>query len=92
MYTFSNNSLPHALMDLFHTNETVHTHNTRHKNNLRHPLGKREYMYRTFTFMAVYIWNHIISRTNIDILTPYFIFKNVLKDYLLKNDIVFRMS
>ena len=92
MYKYSRNTLPEAVMDLFHSNNSVHNYNTRQKHNLRHPLGKHEYMYRSFTFIAVYIWNHIISKSNIDILAPYSRFKNILKDYLLKNDISFRIT
>ena len=92
MHKYSNNKLPLAVSELFITNDSVHNYNTRNKANLRHPISNREYMYKNFSFQAVYIWNHLKSIPVIDTLAPYSIFKNALKEYLSKNELVFRIA
>ena len=92
MHKYSSKTLPLAIMDLFTTNDSIHNYNTRHKDNLRHPIGKREYMYRNFTFTAVYVWNHIKNNTNINCNTPYSKFKHILRDHLLLHDITLRLT
>ena len=92
MHKYSSKTLPLAIMDLFTTNDSIHNYNTRHKDNIRHPIGKREYMYRNFTFTAVYVWNHIKNNTNINCNTPYSKFKHILRDHLLLHDITLRLT
>ena len=91
MYKYSLNILPPAITDLFTINEDIHDHNTRQKHLLRHPIGTREYMYKSFSFNAVYIWNYITTKTNLNTSAPLSIFKKSLKNYLLHNDIVIRV-
>ena len=92
MHKYSNNKLPLAVSELFLTNDSVHNYNTRNKANLRHPISNREYMYKNFSFQAVYIWNHLKSTPAIDTSASYPKFKNALKEYLSKNELVFRMA
>ncbi len=91
MFKYANNFVPISINDLFIKNEHVHEHNTRQRSNLRQPVGKQEYMYRNFSFMGVYIWNHIINKTNINIHSPYHTFKYTLKKHLLHNEMTFRI-
>lgn len=92
MHRYSNNNLPSEIMNLFTRNEHVHSYNTRRKTDLRHPVGKHEYMYNTFTFMAVYIWNHIKNDSTISISVPYVTFKTTLKSYLFTKEFNFRLT
>ena len=52
MFKYSNNLVPDAIMNIFTKHKFTHEHNTRHKTNFRHPLGKQDYMYRSFTLKA----------------------------------------
>ena len=46
------------------------------------------FIYRTFAFQSVYIWNTVIQNINIHV--PYDRFKHLLKKFLLSNDMSFR--
>ena len=59
MFKYSINILPDVISELFITNDTFHSHNTRNKNKLRPKMSNREYMYKNFSFIGVYIWNNI---------------------------------
>ena len=91
MFKYSNNNIPNAIKELFDKYKTVHHHNTRSKSNFRHPIGKQEYMYRNFSFNAIYTWNFIISKTNININSSYSTFKFKFKEYLINNEIRLRL-
>ena len=79
MYTFSRNTLPTAIMELFTTNDNIHNYNAGNRSKLRHPFGTRENIYKTSSFRAAYIWNHVVSHSHINILTNYSTFKLNLK-------------
>ena len=91
MHKYHHNKLPDVIWVLFTEHKTKHRHNTRHKHNFRHPFGKQEYMYRNFSFIGIYVWNHINSKTNINLSLGYSTFKFKFKEYLLNNDVVLRM-
>jgi len=91
MYKYSINNLPTAISELFDEYKILHQHNTRNKSNFRHPLGKQEYMYRNFSFNAIYTWNFIISKTDINTFSSYATFKYKLKTYLINNEVTFRL-
>ena len=55
------------------------------ENMFRQPVVNREYMYRNFSFIGVYVWNHILSKTTIITMNSYNPFKYSLKQYLLDN-------
>ena len=55
MFKYSRNTLPEVIRELFITNDTFHPHNTRNKNKLRSIMSNREYMYKNFSFIGVYI-------------------------------------
>ena len=52
--------------------------------------GNTEFVYRTFAFQSVFIWNKVIP--NFDISVPFTRFKHLLKEFLLSNDISFRYT
>ena len=91
MYKYSVGNLPAAISDLFVNNESIHNYNTRQKVNLRQQVANREYMYRNFSFVGVYVWNHIQSQTTINIMTSYNSFKFTIKEYLFRNNLNFRI-
>ena len=73
MFKYSINILPDVISELFITNDTFHSHNKRNKNKLRPKMSNREYMYKKFCFICVYIWNNI--QQYIPINTSYAAFK-----------------
>ena len=72
MYKYSHGMLPTTKQLLFTNNDTVHEHNIVHEHNtrqkicLRQHVGNREYIYINFSFIAVYIWSHLLSKTTIN--------------------------
>ena len=75
---------------LIKSNKDIHTHFTRQANHFRSKRGNTEFVYRTFAFQSVFIWNKIIQ--NIDINVHITRFKHLLKEFLLSNDISFRYT
>ena len=86
MYKYSIGTLPPVIQNLFTVNESMHHYNTRQKKNLRQHVANREYMYRNFSYVGVYVWNYIKSKSNIDVHLSYHTFKRKLKEHLLYND------
>ena len=78
MCKYSGNTLPEVIRELYITNDTFHSHNTRNKNKLRSKMSNREYMYKNFSFIGVYIWNNI--QDHIPINKSYFTFKSNTKE------------
>ena len=56
------NMLPTPLSDLFIINNTRHAHFTRQHNNLHIDIGRKENVYRLFSFHGTHIWNHISKK------------------------------
>ena len=69
---------------------SFHSHNTRNKNKLRSKMSNREYMYKNFSFIGVYIWNDI--QDHIPINTSYSKFKSNTKNYFQYNNINYRIA
>ena len=63
---------------------------SRQANHFRSRRGNIEFVYKTFAFQSVFIWNKIIQ--NIDINVHITRFKHLLKEFLLSNDISFRYT
>ena len=57
MFKYYNGNIPTPVSDLVTINAPIHTHNTRQEKTI----ANREYMYRNFNFVGVYVWNHITS-------------------------------
>ena len=91
MYKYNHNTVPLVIRELFEDYKHIHQHNTRQKEHFRHPFGKQEYMYRNLSFTGIYIWNFILNKTNINIMSSYALFKCCLKNFLFFNDITFRI-
>ena len=57
MYKIYSGNAPICLQQLFKSNKEVHTHYTRQAQHLHSMKGKNEFVYRTFVFQSVVIWN-----------------------------------
>ena len=65
-------------------NSDVHNYNTRQAHHIHSFKGNNEFIYRTFKFQSVYIWNSILQNININVSFP--TFKHLLKRFLLNNN------
>ena len=90
MCKYSRNILPRVICDLFITNDTFYSHNTRKKNKLRPNMSIREYIYKYFSFIGVYIWNDI--QDHIPINTSYATFKSNTKKCFQYNNTIYRIT
>ena len=81
--------LPTPLSDLFIVNNTRHAHFTRQHNDLHIDIGRKENVYRLFSFHGTHIWNHISKKISIDV--SYACFKNLSKMYIQANNIPYRL-
>ena len=88
MHKLANGNVPKPLQNLYQCNKNVHHHFTRQTNHFHSMRGNNEFVYRTFAFQRVFIWNTILQNINTNVL--YARFKHLLKDFLLSNDIAFR--
>ena len=90
MFKYFRNTLPEVIRELFITNDTFHSHTTRNKNKLPSKMSNREYMYKNFIFIGVYIWNDI--QDHVPINTSYSKFKSNTKNHFQYNNINYRMA
>ena len=88
MHKLPNGNVPKSLQNLHQCNQNVHNHYTRQASHVHSMRGNNEFVYRTFVFQSVFIWNKIIQ--NIIINVSYARFKHLLQDVLLANHISFR--
>ena len=79
---FKNNVgfLPNAVENLFTANATVHNYNTRNKHKLRAARGIHQYVYSTFRFVGIKVWNCITDHINTQVSLPKF--KKILKTHI----------
>ena len=79
---FKNNVgfLPNAVENLFTANATVHNYNTRNKHKLRAARGIHQYVYSTFRFVGIKVWNYITDHINTQVSLPKF--KKILKTHI----------
>ena len=75
---------------LFQLNSDVHSYNTRHKYSLRSFRGNHEFIYNTFSFQAVYIWNEISRCISINVSFPKF--KKISKAYIQSHHLTMRLK
>ena len=90
MLKYSIHVLPNSIEDLFTSNISINSYNTRNKSKLRQPRSKYEYMYRSFSYRGVYIWNKL--QDHINIYSSYSTFSTTLKTFLLSNDLNYRIT
>ena len=88
MYKLFNDDVPLPLRQLYQSNKDIHSHFTRQSHHFHSMKGNSEFIYRTFVFQSVFIWNKIIQNLNINI--SFCRFKQSLKVFLLSKDISFR--
>ena len=81
MYKLSHGNVPKPTQHLYKSNNNVHTHFTRHVHHFDTMRGNNEFIYRTFAFQSVLIWNKLLQ--NIKIHVSYTRFKHLLKYFLL---------
>ena len=60
MYKLSNGNVPKPLLNMYKSNKDIHTDFTRQANHFCSRRGNTEFVYRTFAFQNVFIWNKII--------------------------------
>ena len=89
MIKYTMGVVPHPITDLFALNNEIHNYNTRQTHDLQIHAGRGEIVYKLFSFHGVYIWNHISRKIPVDV--SYACFKNLIKTYLLTNDILYRV-
>ena len=90
MYNISHGNVPKPLQNLYKSNNDIHTHFTQHAHHFHSMKGNNEFIYRTFVFQSVIIWNELIQ--NIDIHMSYPRLNHLLNDFLLSNNITFRYN
>ena len=88
MYKTHSGNAPICLQQLFKSNTVMHTHYTRQAQHLHSMKGNSEFVYRTFVFQSVVIWNKFFE--NINIKVSLVRFKHSLIDFLVFNYITFR--
>ena len=65
MYKISHGNVHKLLQNVYKSNIDIHTHFTRHAHHFHSMRRNNEFIYRTFVFQSVLIWNKLIQ--NIDI-------------------------
>ena len=81
MFKIAKLTVPISISRLFKLNSDVHNYNTRQAHQIHSLKGNHEFIYRTFKFQNVYIWNSILQNINISFPT----YKHLLKRFLLNN-------
>ena len=88
MHKLSHGNVPKPIQNVYKSNHNVHTHYTRHAHHFHTMRGNNEFIYITFAFQSVLIWNKLLQNINIHV--SYTRFKHILKKFLLSNVIAFR--
>ena len=89
MFKCHHNILTSPLNDLFTVNNTQHNHYTRQHADLHVNTGSRENVYSLFSFHGIHIWNHISKKNPINV--SYACYKNLSKNYIKNNNIIYRI-
>ena len=84
MFKIAKLTVPILISRLFKLNSDVHNCNTRQAHHIHSFKGNNEFIYRTFRFQSVYIWNSILQNINNNVSFP--TFKHLLKRFLLNNN------
>ena len=85
MYQNSADLLPTAISSLFVRNYIYHDHYTRASSILHVPVGHTGFIYKTFRFSAIKIWNSV--EANVPINISFTSLKNAIKCHLLRNNV-----
>ena len=84
MFKIAKLTVPISISRLFKLNSAVHNYNTRQAHHIHSFKGNNVFIYRTFKFQSVYIWNSILQNININV--SFRTFKHLLKRFLLNNN------
>ena len=76
MHKLSHGNVPKPIQNLYKS--IAHTHFTRHVHHFHTMRGNNEFIYRSFVFQSVLIWNKILQNINIHV-------SNARFKHLLKN-------
>ena len=82
MFKVAKLTVPISISRLFKLHSDVHNYNTRQAHHIQSFNGNNEFIYRTFKFQSVYIWNRILKNINVSFPS----FKHLLKRFLLNNN------
>ena len=88
MFENGRHTVPISISRFYKLNSDVHKYNTRQARHIHSFKGNNEFIYRTFKFQSVYIWNNILQNININV--SFRTFKQLLKCFLLNNNISVR--
>lgn len=88
MFKLHKGIAPKSLNNLYKRNQDVHSHFTRQTLHLHSMRGNNEFIYRTFIFQSVHLWNIILQNINVDV--SFCKFKHLLREYLVSNTSLFR--
>ena len=89
MFKQHNGINPTPIAKLFELNNLHYNYNARQNIKLDTQIGNRESVYKLFSFHGINIWIHLSSKMYTDV--SYAGFKNLVKTYLQKNDILYRI-
>ena len=90
MHKLSNGNVPKPLHNLYQCNKNIHHHFTRQTNHFHSMRGNTAFIYRTFVFQSVFIWNTILQNINTNVSYPRF--KHLLKDFCYPMILPFDMT
>ena len=65
-------TVPISIYRLYKLNSDVHNYNTMQAHHIHSFKGNNEFIYRTFMFQSVYVWNIILHNNNINVSFPTF--------------------
>ena len=84
MFKIAKHTVPISISRPYKLNSDVHNYNTKQAHYIHSFKGNNEFIYRTFKFQTIYIWNSIFQNININVSFPKF--KHLLKCFLLNNN------
>ena len=84
MFKIAKHTVPISISRLDKLNSDIHNYNTRQAHHIHSFKGNNEFIYRTFMFQSVYIWNNTLQNININVFFP--AFKHFLKRFLMNNN------
>ena len=59
MHKLYHGNVPKPLQNVYKSTNNVHNHFTRHAHHVHSMRGNNEFIYRTFVFQSVLIWNKL---------------------------------
>ena len=80
MFKLNKGFLPKVISKQLLWNSDVHHYNRRQKNHLHASKGIHQFIYKTFTFQGIYIWNTILRNINTNI--SFCKFNHIIKSYI----------